>query len=80
MSQLSTNESNHDELLSLINPLSDFMEKNGYTFLVIAGKDGICSRYMRGDYYDLHGMIKGMSEKNPQFLEILKDVTDENRQ
>ena len=67
-------ESNHDELLSLINPLVDFMDQNGYTFLLVAGKDGTCSRYMKGQCDDLHGIIKGMTETQPQLLEILKDV------
>lgn len=67
-------ETNHDELLSLINPLIDFMDKNGYTFLLVAGKDGTCSRYMRGNYDDLHGIIKGMTETQPTLLEILKEI------
>jgi hypothetical protein len=67
-------KTNHDELLSLINPLVDFMDQHGYTFLLVAGKDGTCSRYMRGNYDDLHGIIKGMTETQPQLLEILKEI------
>ena len=67
-------ETNHDELLSLINPLVDFMDQHGYTFLLVAGKDGTCSRYMRGNYDDLHGIIKGMTETQPQLLKIVKEI------
>ena len=66
--------SKHDELLLLINPLVDFMEKNSFNFLLVAGKDGTCSRYMHGNYDDLHGMIKGMTETQPKLLEIVKEI------
>lgn len=67
-------ESKHEELSDLVNPLIDFMVANGYTYFMVAGKDGTCTRHMRGDYFDLHGMIKGMTETQPQVGAILKDI------
>ena len=60
------NESNHDELLSLLKPLVEFMDKHEYNYLFVAGKDELCSRYIRGRRDDIGGMLDGFVENNPQ--------------
>ncbi len=66
-------ESNHKELLSLLNPLVDFMIKNEYTYFLVAGKEGVCTRHLRGNGEDVNGMIVGMMETNSQVATILED-------
>ena len=39
------NESKHAELLSLLHPLLDFMISNNYSYFIVAGKDGTCTRH-----------------------------------
>ena len=70
-------ESKHDELLSLLNPLMDFMIANNYTYFLVAGKDGTCTRHARGDYYDLHGMMHGMMKTQPQVKAVLKEIVED---
>jgi hypothetical protein len=73
MSKLTpVNESNHAELMSLINPLIDFMQKNEYSFFLVAGKDGIATRQMLGKLDDLSGMIEGMMKNHPQVESLIK--------
>lgn len=71
-------ENKHDELLALLNPLVDFMNKNGFSYFLVAGKDGTCSRFMNGDFYDLSGMITSFAQdhKNAKGMleHALKDI------
>lgn len=60
-------ETNHDELTQLLNPLVKFIQENNYSFFLMAGKDGICTRHLQGDFDDITGMIIGLMEKNKQF-------------
>jgi len=77
MSKLTpVNESNHLELLSLINPLIDFMQKNEYSFFLVAGKDGIATRHLLGTLDDLSGMIEGMMASHPQVESLIKYTAD----
>ena len=50
------------------------MIENEYSYFIVAGKDGTCTRHLRGDYIDVHGMISGMMENNKQVNEMIKDV------
>ena len=67
----------HKELLALLIPLIDFMDKNEYNYFLVAGKDGTCSRYMRGNNLDLAAMLTGMAENNDAVKSLLKDSTNE---
>ena len=60
------NESKHAELLSLLHPLLDFMISNNYSYFIVAGKDGTCTRHLKGNYGDVEGMISGMMENNKE--------------
>lgn len=42
-----------------------------------AGKEGICSRYMRGNFDDLTSILTGMAEKNPQVKVILEQALND---
>lgn len=66
-------ENKHDELLALLNPLIDFMNSNGYNYFLVAGKDGICSRYMRGQHNEVAGILTGFMESNKGVMSLLKD-------
>jgi hypothetical protein len=65
-------ESNHEKLTELLNPLVDFMTKYNFHFFLVAGKDGLCSRYLIGDADDLSGMIAGIMNNN-DVNDIIKD-------
>lgn len=64
----------HKELLELLLPLVKFLNENNYSYLLIAGKDNNCSRYLRGNAGDIHGMITGMMENNPQVKDLFVDA------
>jgi hypothetical protein len=70
-------ETKHKELLLLINRLVDFMTTNGFSFLFVAGKEGTCTRHLRGNYDDVHGMITGMMEKNKQVEVMFTEIVNE---
>ena len=72
-----TSETKHEELIKILQPLVDFMNENEYSYFIVAGKDGLCSRYMNGNYFDVHGMIKGMAETNKQVGAIVMEVVEE---
>ena len=54
----------HKELLRLLKPFVDFMDSNGYSYLLLAGKDGKCARYLNGTVADMSGMIADMAQKH----------------
>ena len=64
----------HDELMALVNPLIDFMMLNEYNYLLIAGKDGICTRQLRGERGDLFGMLTDMMAKNNEVCDLFSDT------
>jgi len=70
-------ENKHQELLNLLLPLIDFMDKNNFHYFLIAGKDGVCSRYLEGKPTELLSMITSMAEKHPQFKTILNLAVNE---
>lgn len=70
------NETQHEELLTFLNPLVDFMSQNGYSFMMVAGKDGLCSRTLMGDFHDVTGMLIDMAEKNRQVEGIVEYVAE----
>lgn len=71
------NETKHKELMQLINPLVDFMSVNEFSFFLVAGKDGTCTRHLRGNYDDVHGMITGMMKTQKQVGVMLTDIVDD---
>jgi hypothetical protein len=68
------NETAHNDLLTLVNPLISFMAENGYSFMFVAGKDGTCTRHLKGSYDDIEAMLSGMAEKNKQVAAIFKGI------
>jgi hypothetical protein len=69
-------ETQHNELLTLLNPLVDFMTENGFSYFLVAGKDGTCTRHMRGQLIDVAGMIRGMMENNTCVREIIEHCNE----
>lgn len=65
-------EAKHKELLELLNPLIDFMVENNFNYFLVAGKDGTCTRHLRGEFDDVVGMVTGMAENNTQVHGLLK--------
>lgn len=79
--QLETlSENKHDELLALLNPLVDFMNKHEYNYFIVAGKDGTCSRYLAGDYFEVASIIEGLTNKHKQLKSMLKDIVEDESQ
>lgn len=62
----------HDELIKLLIPLIDFLDKNNYSYILIAGKDGVCSRFMNGKFIDLGIMLTTLAEQNPEVKDLIK--------
>lgn len=62
----------HEELINgILNPLVDFMDKEGYSYMIVAGKDGVCSQYANGQNRDLSGMLTALMQKHPGCKKIL---------
>lgn len=72
-------ETKHKELLTLLNPLVDFMIENGFSYFLVAGKDGTCTRHMRGEFDDVEGMIGGMALENKQVKNIILCVAENHK-
>lgn len=53
------------------------MDKNEFSYFLVAGKDGVCSRYMRGNFQDVISMLTGMAEKTPEVKYMLKEAVNE---
>jgi hypothetical protein len=69
-----TIDSNHSELLALLKTLVDFLIEKEYSFFLVAGKDGVCSRYAFGDDGDVAEMINGMMEVNKDVDVLIKQI------
>ena len=52
------------------------MQKNEYSFFLVAGKDGISTRYAFGNPLDVAGMVLAMMEKNEEIAIIIKDAVE----
>jgi hypothetical protein len=66
------NETVHKELISKIDDLLDFCRLNGYSHLVLIGKEGQCSRYMEGTFDDIGSMVTSLGMSNESFGEIVE--------
>lgn len=69
-------EQEHDELLELLNPLLDFMKKREYSFFLLAGKDGLCSRHLLGTVDEISEMMLSMMESHHRVENLIKDTAD----
>jgi hypothetical protein len=67
---------NHDQLLQRLKPLVDYMTENRIHHLVLAGKDGTCSRFLLGNFDDLASMLEDMANNNPDVKKLIKTVAD----
>lgn len=72
-------EAKHNELLSLLNPLAEFMNKNGFNYFLVAGKDGKCARYAAGRREDISGMISGLIKSNKEVADIIGDAVNHSQ-
>lgn len=72
-----TIETKHKELLALLNPLIDFMVENKFNYFLIIGKDGTCTRHLRGHFDDITGMITGMMKANKEVRGMLEYSVNE---
>lgn len=70
-------EIKHDLMLDLLNPLIDLLEKEGFNFLIVAGKDGLCSRYAAGNKIELTDILGELCQKNPQLKNVLKEASND---
>jgi len=60
----------------LLKRFIEYCNQNSLHYLVIVGKEGVCSRYMRGRQDDMTSMVSGMVENNPKFGQMLKNAFD----
>jgi hypothetical protein len=70
--EIPVKESNHDELLSLLKPLVEFMDKHEYNYLFVADKDELCSRYIRGTRDDNGFVWRYAAGNNPELKEFFE--------
>jgi hypothetical protein len=61
----------HDEFIALLNPIIQFLDDNEFHYLIVTGKDEVCSRYLRGNSDHISGMLTGMMEKHKDFKRIV---------
>lgn len=69
-------ETKHKELLALLNPLIDFMIENNFNYFLVAGKDGTCTRHLRGEFDDITSIISGMAKTNKQIHGMLEYIVE----
>lgn len=69
-------ETKHQELLELLTPLIKFMDENEYHYFLVAGKDGTCSRYMKGSFDTISDILLDLMAKNKQFKNIIDFCSD----
>lgn len=74
---ISKTETKHNEFLELLKPLIKFMVENEFNYFMVAGKDGLCSRYLKGDLDEVSGMISELIEKNKQVRGLLEYCVNE---
>lgn len=70
-------ETKHDELLTLLLPLVEFMHSNGFSYFMVAGKAEVCSQYVGGKAEDISGMLESLFIKHPNIKEDVKSVIEE---
>lgn len=70
-------ETHHDELLTLLLPLVDFMNVNGFSYFLVAGKDEIASQYVGGKTEDISGMLESLFVKHPNIQENVAHIINE---
>ena len=67
----------HEGIASLLDVISEGLNQKGYTYFIVAGKDGTMSRFIRGNKADLTEMFRTTLEKHPEitdsFLNALGD-------
>lgn len=68
------NKAPHDYLVKNLNNLSEFLNDNGYSYILMAGKSGTCSRYIAGQRKEIELMLESFAKDHPQFLQILRNV------
>jgi len=67
----------HDKLTEKIKPIIDLMNEKEFNYIVIAGKDAMCARYLRGSLGELQGMLDGFMHKFPDVEKLIKDTANE---
>jgi len=70
-------ETTHDEFLTLLVPVIEFMHKHKYSYFLVAGKDDLCSQYVGGNAADISGMLESLFIKHPNIKEAVKSVIEE---
>lgn len=66
-------ETQHNELLKLLNSLFDFLIANDYNFLIVAGKYGLCSRYVNGKFVDVSSMLTQLMKDHEPVKDVIVD-------
>lgn len=61
----------HQKVDNLLEPLIDFCNAHEFHYMIIIGKDQVCSRYSRGNQDDINAMITGMIENNPKLADMI---------
>ena len=62
-----------EKIPELFKPVLEYLKENGFSFLIVAGKDGTCSRYMEGKRRDVISMIVGLMENNVDVEEVIEE-------
>ncbi|WP_443937070.1 hypothetical protein [Pedobacter sp. MW01-1-1] len=67
-------EQQRKELEQKLNELASFLNKNGFSYFIVAGKENECSRYAGGDVAEIDGMLRQFAADNSQVKELFKNI------
>ena len=68
------NQQCRDEMIRLVADAAEHARNNGFTFLMVAGRDGVCSRYMGGLPGELRNILLGLAEDTPAFKKVVANI------
>lgn len=70
-------DTKHDELLNLLMPLVDFMNANGFSYFMVAGKEEVCSQYVGGKAEDISGILESLFIKHTNIKDAVEEIINQ---
>ena len=70
-------ESTHDDFLKLLVPLVEYMNANGFSYFLVAGKEEVCSRYIGGKAEDITGMLEALFIKHNIVKKVVEAIINQ---
>lgn len=67
-------KNDHDQMLKLLLPLIDYMNTNGFSYFLVAGKNNVASNYVAGNPEDINGMLESLFLNHPNIKEAVEQL------